>query len=123
MSAPVDTLRPEDLLATASSLVRDRRFRHVPVLSGAGALVGMLSDRDLLHHAGREREVRVGDIMAVPVLSASPDTGIREIARLFFEERIGAMPIVDSAEALVGILTRSDILRALVHEAPFDLWI
>ena len=40
-----------------------------------------------------------------------------------FKERIGAMPIVDDQGTLVGILTRSDILRVLVNKAPLQLWV
>ena len=65
----------------------------------------------------------VRDIMATPVLTAHADTEIREIARVLFEERIGAVPIVDSQGQLVGMVTRSDILRTIMNHAPLDLWI
>jgi acetoin utilization protein AcuB len=57
------------------------------------------------------------------VLTAHPDTSIRDIARVFFEERIGAVPIVDRGETLVGIVTRSDILRTILNSAPLELWV
>jgi len=57
------------------------------------------------------------------VLTAHPDTEIRTIARVLFEERIGAMPIVNEAGLPKGILTRSDILRTVMNQVPFELWI
>ena len=50
-----------------------------------------------------------------------PETEIRLIADVLIKERIGAMPIVDEKEKLVGIVTRSDILRTVV-KAPLELW-
>ena len=57
------------------------------------------------------------------VITATPDTRIREIARLLIERRIGAMPIMDKYDNLVGIITRSDVLRAVVNHAPLELWV
>jgi acetoin utilization protein AcuB len=59
--------------------------------------------------------------MTSQVLTAHPDTSIRDIARVFFEERIGAVPIVDRGETLVGIVTRSNILRTILNSAPLEL--
>jgi acetoin utilization protein AcuB len=89
----------------------------------------MLSDRDLLRDALAQRTgevkpaTRVGQLMATRVLTARPEAGIRQVARILFEERIGAMPIVDAEGALVGILTRSDVLRAVLTSGPLELWI
>lgn len=135
MSAPVVTVAPDTSSDDARALICKYRFRHVPVCSEAGDLVGMISDRDLLREAARVLQaapggedealgsVAVRDFMQTDVLSASPDRGIREIAHALYEERTGAIPIVDADGALVGIVTRSDILRAVVKHAPLELWI
>ncbi len=122
MSEPVITLDPEATLDEAAALFEDRRFRHVPVLDERRRIIGVLSDRDLLRASrGDDREnLRVADLMATHVLTAAPDTLLREIARLLLLHRIGCMPIVEET-TLVGIITRSDLLRALVTEAPVDL--
>lgn len=66
---------------------------------------------------------RVADFMTKRILVGTPSTEIRLIARAMFEERIGSMPIIDEKNKLVGIITRSDILRTLVSHAPMELWI
>lgn len=131
MSAPVIHLRPDDTVGDAWDIVTERGFRHLPVLDEDSRLVGILSDRDLLRVAGTpdsrpqsdvsKRPVRV--VMRTEVHSARPGAPIRSIAEVMFEHRIGAMPIVDENGSLVGMLTRTDILRVLVNEAPLDLWI
>jgi CBS domain-containing protein len=54
---------------------------------------------------------------------AAPDAELRAIARVLLEERIGALPIVSEAEGLVGMITRSDILRVMVAHPDFDQWV
>jgi acetoin utilization protein AcuB len=90
------------------------------VVTPDGTIVGMLSDRELLANPWDERNVSAR--MATPVLTATPDASIRDIARVLIEERIGAMPIADDHGRLVGLLTRTDILRAVVARAPLELW-
>ena len=124
MSSPVVTLNEDDNIQTAWELIRRRRFRHIPIVKGSNRLlVGILSDRDLIRRGPEEMNEAIAGVMATPVLSASPDSSIREVARVMFEERVGAVPIVDSSREIKGILTRSDILRALVNGAPLHLWI
>jgi acetoin utilization protein AcuB len=129
MSAPVVSIKPDTRLNKVRQMVRARRFRHIPVVASDGGIRGIVSDRDLFALANMDDTEEtlepsvVADIMTKKVLTATPDTNIREIARVLFEERIGCMPIVDEDKQVVGMLTRSDILRALIKHAPLDLWI
>ena len=134
MSSPVLTLSPTSEFSDVWHIIQRQRFRHIPVLSSQGRLVGILSDRDMFRatieiatlpdQSGPNTHRRpIEQIMVRNVLSAGPETEIRAIARILIEERIGAMPIVTEHGDLVGMLTRSDILRTVVNEAPFELWI
>jgi acetoin utilization protein AcuB len=135
MTSPVLSLEAEASVAQAWAFIRQRRFRHVPVLDHSQKLVGILSDRDLLCEAAglgtahspskpvEDASRLIGEIMTTRVLTASPDTEIRQIARVLFDNHIGTMPIVDEGEYLIGLITRSDILRALIQHAPLDLWV
>ncbi len=135
MSSPVTTLMPETTIVEAWGVFREHRFRHIPVVDGEGRLVGIVADRDLLRYAalnGRippygpdspEARTPIARLMKQQVLTATPDTEIRQIAQVLIEQHIGAMPIMDYRGALVGIVTRSDILRALVTHAPLELWV
>jgi CBS-domain-containing membrane protein len=60
--------------------------------------------------------------MSCRVLAATSTTEICEIAQVMLDEHEGAIPIFDSPPHLVGILTTSDILRAIVHRSPLELW-
>lgn len=122
MTTPVVTLPPTATLGEAWVLVRRRRFRHLPVLSAAGALAGILSDRDLLLAGEGGPDRPVSSAMSTRVLTATPDTPLREIARVFVDERIDCLPILGPAHELAGILTTTDLLRCIVRHGPLDLW-
>ena len=132
MSKQLVTLSLQATISSAMEIFRTHKFRHLPVVSDTGRLAGMVSDRDILHHlGGLSREYRqqsphkaaesIDRLMQSPVLAANPKTDVRHIARLFVEQRVGAMPIVDR-EVLIGMVTRSDILRAVMRHFVLELW-
>ena len=123
MTAPVISMTRETPLAEARKLFREHRFRHVPIVTKEKQIIGIISDRDLLHHPGTDLQQPVSELAVERVIVATPDTEIREIAAIFFQQRIGAMPIINSSEKLIGIITRSDILRTVVRHAPLEIWI
>lgn len=125
MTAEVQAVTPQHTIADALALTREHRIRHLPVVEDGG-LVGIVTERDLRLAAppvwavGGE-EVRaalsskkVGDVMGPHVITATPETPIEEAAKLLYENRIGCVPVMKDG-TLVGILTESDLLRALVE--------
>jgi len=123
MVSPVAVLTTTSLISEALELFHERKFRHVPVINAEKGLVGMVSDRDVLRYLAAQdtKSNLITEIMTTDVVSASSDTDVRYIARLFVEGRIGAMPIVNNRK-ITGILTRSDILRAVMENFHIGLW-
>jgi acetoin utilization protein AcuB len=128
MSSPVFTVPDDTTIDGAWEVLTAHRFRHLMVASSAGKLVGIVSDRDILKRARGRASHELGkelirSFMVTEVLTATPDTEIREIARVLFEERIGCMPISSEDGFVVGVITRSDLLRSLLVQAPLELWL
>lgn len=131
MQSPVITIDPDTTIKEALALFRDRGFRHIPVMSANNKLIGMVSDRDIYRSiSGLDEEKTqqptvaqdaVNKIMQQQVLTASEDTDIRMIARLFVDQNVGAMPIMTDNK-LVGIITRTDVLASLVRHYVLELW-
>jgi acetoin utilization protein AcuB len=132
MSSPVVTLTPNTTLKEALAQFSKNNVRHFPVVSLEGRLVGIISERDVLRYLSRvSDEARsakeplltdeITEMMQGKVLAANPDTDIRYIARLFVEQGIGAMPIVSEA-GLKGIITRRDVLSAVMRYYAIELW-
>jgi len=133
MVSPVVSIRSSDSIAEAMKLFQKHHLRHIPVLATNGAVEGIVSDRDILRHlsgvtenyeqhttSAKARD-QVRQLMRTEVLTASIDTDVRYIARLFVEQRVGAMPIVVDGN-LTGIITRSDILNAVMRHFILELW-
>lgn len=126
MTSPVVTESVHQTLNNIWLLFSKHGFHHLPLLNDQKMLQGIVSDRDLLRFsANQNREIgsfRIEQLMTPKVISASEQTEIRTIAEVMFNQSIGAIPIVNDHVEVVGIVTRSDILRTLVHHAPLELW-
>ncbi len=83
---------------------------HLPVVED-GRLVGILSDRDL-----RDREdLQVGEVMTPDPLTVTPDLGMIEAGKVLLSNQINAVPVVDAAGRLVGVLTTTNCLVAMIQ--------
>jgi CBS domain-containing protein len=129
MKSPVLTLFPEMKITDAWTLFQEKGVSHMPVLSDEKKLIGIVSDRDLLkrlviidNKIENLTDKTVSEVMTKEVITAGRITDIRRIAKAMFEHHIGTMPIVDDAGQLTGIITRSDILYALINYPALRLW-
>jgi acetoin utilization protein AcuB len=106
------TVTRQDTLARAHEKMLTGRFRHLPVVYDSH-VIGILTDRDLGHHMGAEKQTRVGTAMTENPLTVSPLSTVEEIARLLLQHQISGLPVVEE-ERLVGIITTSDVLQAFL---------
>jgi len=132
MTTPVVALPLQARILDALKIFQSHLFRHLPVVTDDNRLAGIVSDRDIMRHLGgftrdyhqqipHKADENIDRIMQPRVLAASPNTDVRYIARLFVEQHVGAMPIVTNGE-LTGIVTRSDILSAVMRHFVLELW-
>ncbi|EYB69402.1 hypothetical protein DEIPH_ctg008orf0135 [Deinococcus phoenicis] len=134
MTPSAVTVTPDHSLPDAARLMRVRGIRRLPVLDGS-RLVGIVTDRDLreampghlttlsMWEATTQLAgVSVREVMRRSVVTTTPDADARDAAYTLLHRRIGGMPVVDDAGAVVGMLTVTDLLRdyARAPEAPAD---
>lgn len=129
MTREVFTLRPEETVEAAWNLLAARGLGQAPVLDKGLRLVGLVSTLELLTainlEDGRVRDAlssSVADVMITPVVSADPVADIRRVARMLLDHHLQGMPVMSERHELAGIITRSDILRAMVNDPPLSLW-
>ena len=120
------SVRPKDSIAHARAICEEHRINQLPVLADR-TLVGIITDRDLRDafpsvadqardpHAAEAKiaATRVETVMTPRVLTVDEHDSVARAAEIMQNERIGALPVLKSSQ-LVGILTRSDLLRALI---------
>ena len=120
MTKKVIALAPDMPIEDVLALMEQRNIRHFPVVDQE-VLVGIVSDRDIRlvgsAHPKTPPGIKLADdlkhLMVSPVLTAHPLDPIEEAAKLMREHKIGALPVLED-EALVGIVTPTDILESLI---------
>lgn len=115
MSPRFITIGPDASLADARSLLDQHRIRHLPVVQD-GNPVGIITDRDIRSAAPASSlgQVKVGEIMTRNLITVTPGTQVQEAAKLMVTHRIGGLPVQREGK-LVGIITETDLLNALVE--------
>lgn len=129
MSHPVSSVPMEMGIVEAQRYFQQLKLQQMPVLSPQKRIVGMLSLEDLLQFIviddGQMQYVGgkcVADAMSGEVITADPVSDIRRVAQVMQEYHLDAVPIVDEQDALIGIVSRSDILRAVMNDPPLTMW-
>lgn len=126
MRSPAITINVDAGLDRALLIMRSQRIRHLPVVDGQ-TMVGLISDRDLRLSmlemeqgpAGAPKGyylpalTKVKSVMITNVLTATPEMPLAKAATIMSERKIGALPVVEAGNKLVGIITETDMLRLL----------
>lgn len=128
MTAPAMTVTADMSFQEALKLIRDHKFRRIPVVDNDGKLVGIVSERDLLHASPSPAtslsvwevnyllwKLKISDIMTHHVITISQDAPIEDAALLMVNRKIGGLPVVDNAGNVVGVITETDIFKAFVE--------
>ncbi|MBE9227090.1 CBS domain-containing protein [Phormidium sp. LEGE 05292] len=116
MSSPVRTIRPETTIKQAQRILLRYGHSGLSVVDANDRLVGIISRRDIdiaLHHGFSHAPVK--GYMTTNLKTISPDTPLPEIELLMVTYDIGRLPVLEEGQ-LVGIVTRTDVLRQLHQE-------
>ena len=129
MSRRVVTLPPSTPVDAAWRTLASHQIGQTPVVNQQARIVGLVSRAHLLHvlneEDGRLSDIRarsVAEVMATPVLTVDPVADVRRIAEALLALDLPALPVVDESGILVGIVSRSDILRCVITDPPLTLW-
>jgi CBS domain-containing protein len=119
MTQDLFTVRPDDIVDFAATLMDWRHVRHVPVENDVGELVGLVSHRSLLRlmaqgRIGKGTRVTVEEIMNTEPITVTPDTRTVEAIRLMREKSLACLPVVRERK-LVGIITEHDLIIVASH--------
>ena len=105
-------ITPQDTLAKAKQMMDDGRFRRLPVVEN-GKLEGIITERDLRQHWGYLDSTKVSAAMTSGPVTINPSVSAENAIQLMLKYKIGGLPVVEEGK-VVGILSTSDVLRALL---------
>ena len=129
MATDLITVGPDTTLKEAKELMKEKNFRHLPVVDGAGKLVGIVTDRDMrdaqpsslldeeTYASTYERvmEHKVEEIMSKEPLTISVFYTLQDTLLVMGKKKVGALPVIDEDGMLKGIMSTRDLLRAFVN--------
>ncbi len=126
MTSELITITPDTAVPAALRLMGEKKIRRLPVVDNHGKLVGIVSDKDLLHASPSPAtslaiweitdlmaKLKVEKVMTRSVITVTEDTPLEEAALLMADKRIGSLLIMRDKK-LVGIITESDLFRVLL---------
>jgi acetoin utilization protein AcuB len=126
------TVPPDTNLRKAKEIIQEKRINHLLVVNENGKLVGIVSDRDVkqswaspattlsVHELNYLlNQLTVEAIMVKKIITISPGTTIERAAYIMQENRINALPVIES-DKLVGIITSTDVMGVLLRAIGFD---
>lgn len=128
MKREVITMTKTDTIETAIHKLKQHRIRHIPVINDDRHVIGLVTDRDIkqaspsiFEEGERSRYLKksLESLMKRDVICAHPLDFVEEISAVFYERGIGCLPIVLN-QKLVGILTKTDLLRTFVKLTGAD---
>ncbi|HKJ00097.1 MAG TPA: CBS domain-containing protein [bacterium] len=127
MTKSAVTIKASDSLLSATRVLKEKGFKHLPVVDGNGALVGVVTDRDLKRASASDAttlevhellylldKLKIEQVMTrKPVTVTSAET-VQGAAKLMVDRKIGCLPVVDGNK-VAGILTKDDLLRLVAR--------
>lgn len=126
MKADPITVDANEAMITATHLMKENNIRLLPVMKKK-SLVGVVTDRDLKRASASDAttlevhellyllsRLKISDIMTRPVITVPFDYTIEEAAQMMADHKVSGFPVLDHDENLVGVITQTDISRALV---------
>jgi CBS domain-containing protein len=124
MISPIFVVDPDATVAHARNLMVRHKISRLPVMED-GRLVGIITKKDIAYRlrqgepAWRRRpldRIPVGALMTECPLVVAPDTGVREIARMFVDRNISCVPVVEDG-VVTGIVTKTDLMKSALVRA------
>lgn len=111
MTSPVITVPVEATAAQVADTLTRHRISAVPVIDGAGTVLGLISEHDLLAKSGGVAR----ELMSTVLISVSTDTAIDDVRHLLIDRRIGRV-VVFGQGCLAGIVSRADVVAMMATE-------
>lgn len=128
MATDVISASPKMGMLKAHKMMRENKIRRLPVVKSDGTLIGIVTRSDIRRAEPSEAttlnvwemnyllaELKLTDIMTKKPITIHAEDTIKTAAIRLHENKIGALPVVDDKNRLVGIITESDIFRVLIN--------
>lgn len=130
MQTPVVTIDDSKTVIECYELMQEHKVQQLPIRADNELhLKGMITLHDVvellmddLHYARANANKQVSDIYTKEIITTDPISDIRRVAKVMVDFNKNAIPVVNSEDVLVGIVTKSDIAKAISHIPHLQMW-
>ena len=116
MTTPVICAPADASTVEVATLLATHKISAVPVIDADGSVIGLVSEYDLLARQGKTAR----DVMSPGIVSVSEEADVEDVRFLIVERKVRRIPVL-AGRALVGIVSRSDLIRQMAMQWYCDL--
>ncbi|RXJ86069.1 CBS domain-containing protein [Arcobacter sp. CECT 8985] len=116
-------------LNDAYELLKDKKVSHIPIVSFGKKIMGLIDKKLILNYIIEDLENseqilnrKLEDLYLPEVITADPNADIRSVCKVMLDFKLGAVPIVNEEDVIVGIISKTDIIKAVSHLPKLQLW-
>lgn len=129
MTKDVIYMDSKSTLEEVYNVIKNKKVHQIPITTFGKKVVGIINKKILLNllindidSAKETLRKKVEDLYLPEIIVAEPETDIKRVVQIMLDSRLDAIPIVDENDILIGIVSKSDILRAVAHLPKLQLW-
>ncbi|NNK92883.1 MAG: CBS domain-containing protein [Desulfobacterales bacterium] len=129
MKRPVITVFDTTTVTDCYNLIEEKEISQLPVLNNENKPIGLITKENLLKvllvdnntisHAEIES---IKPILSQPMITADPESEIRRVAQVMYDQQLNCIPITNNIDVIIGIITRTDIIHAVSTHPVITLW-
>ncbi|KLE07932.1 hypothetical protein AF80_10815 [Aliarcobacter butzleri L355] len=109
--------------------IRSKKVHQIPITAFGKKIIGIVNKKVILNllmndieNAQEILKRKIEDIYLPEILTAEPESDVRKVVQIMLDLKLDAIPIVDENDVLMGIVSKTDILKAVSHLPKLQLW-
>ena len=129
MTKDVIYARTDSTIEDIYYLIKDKKVSQIPITAFGKKIIGIVNKKIILtllmNHLDDTQSIlkrKIDDVYLPEVLTADPDSDVRDVVKVMLELKLDAIPIVDDNDTLMGIVSKTDILKAVANLPKLQLW-
>lgn len=110
-------------------LIKDKKVSQIPITGFGKKIIGIVNKKIILsllmNHLEDTESIlkrKIDDVYLPEILTADPDSDVRDVVKVMLDLKLDAIPIVDDSDILMGIISKTDILKAVANLPKLQLW-
>ena len=123
------TVNVKSTLDDTYQILKEKRISQIPIITDTNKIVNIINKKTILNFIMDDVDntklilnQRLNNIKLEDCITTHPTTDIRRVAQVMIQNKIDAIPVVDNNDVLVGIISKTDIIKAVSHISDLQLW-